>query len=80
MNKGGDAEIAITYTIMDYLAKYKISNIGSLGALASHMDGFRAMPIKLNGRTVKACNGSYDSFREFLGCQTDETKTMPKSY
>ena len=74
LNKQGTAEIAITYSFMDLLSKYKISNIGTLAALASHMEGFEYQTIKLNGKTVKACNGSYESFRNFLGCQDEVAK------
>lgn len=66
------AEIAITFPIMDLLSKYKISNIGNLAGLATHIKGFETKREKLGGRTTWCCNGSYDDFRRFLGCHDDE--------
>jgi hypothetical protein len=38
------------------------------------MEGFEYQTIKLNGKAVKASNGSYESFRKFLGCQDEVAK------
>ena len=72
MGRDKKSQVIITHEVMKEIKRNKITNVGTMQALANELPGFEYGPLFHDSKTIRVVHGPYDDFLKFLNFSADD--------